>query len=200
MGPVTPTLLITAVGLVPDIRSAVSMDFKAADNAIYVVGETYSELGGSEYYKLQGFLGKSVPRVRLRQAKNTFNAMTKAISIGIVKSCHDMSEGGLAVAASEMALASDFGAILDLAKLPVMGVGRDDFALFSESNSRFLVEVADKNKAEFEKCMKSKTYAEIGKVTKEPRLTVSGLKGSKVVDAAVADLRAAWKRTLSGED
>ena len=200
MGPVTPTLLITAVGLVPDIRSAVSMDFKAAGNAIYVVGETYSELGGSEYYRLQGFLGKSVPRVRLTQAKNTFNAITKAISIGVVKSCHDMSEGGLAVAASEMALASDFGATLDLVKLPVMGVRRDDFALFSESNSRFLVEVADKNKAEFEKCMKSKTYAEIGKVTKEPRLTVSGLKGSKVVDASVADLRAAWKRTLSGED
>ncbi len=106
LGPVTPTLLITAVGIVSDIRSAVSMDLKAPGNLLYIVGKTYPELGGSEYYKLKGYLGKSVPKVRATKARKTFKALTKAIEKGLVKSCHDLSEGGLAVAASEMALAS----------------------------------------------------------------------------------------------
>ena len=199
LGPVTPTLLITAVGVVPDIRSAVSMDLKAPGNLLYVVGKTYAELGGSEYYKLQGGLGKSVPKVRVAQAKKTFYAMTKAIPQGAIKACHDVSEGGVVVAASEMALAGGFGAELDLRKVPSDGVERDDFLLFSESNSRFLVEIAEKDKAAFEKIMKGKAFAEIGQVTKNPQLKIIGLRGSRVVDASVADLRAAWKQTLSRE-
>jgi phosphoribosylformylglycinamidine synthase len=199
MGPVTPTLLITAIGVVPDVRSAVSMDLKAAGDLLYVVGKTYAELGGSEYYRLHGFLGKSVPKVHATQARKTYYAMTKAISQGAVKAVHDLSEGGLAVAASEMALASNLGVELDLSKMPSDGVGRDDFLLFSESNSRFLVEVDPKNKAAFEALMKGRVYAEIGKVTKKSQLKITGLKGSTVVDASVADLRAAWKRTLSRE-
>jgi phosphoribosylformylglycinamidine synthase II len=199
LGPVTPTLLITAIGVVPDIRSAVSMDLKAPGNLLYIVGKTYSELGGSEYYKLNGHLGKSVPEVRAVQARKTYYAMTKIIVKGAIKACHDLSEGGLAVAASEMALASGFGVDLDLRKVPSDFVERDDFLLFSESNSRFLVEVAKKDKAAFETLMKGKAYAEIGKVTKNPQLKIKSLKGSVVVDAEVADLRAAWKRTLSRE-
>jgi phosphoribosylformylglycinamidine synthase len=198
LGPVTPTLLITAVGLVPDIRAAVSMDLKAADNLVYIVGKTFAELGGSEYYKLQGFLGKSVPKVRASQAKKTYKAMSKAIREGTIKACHDLSEGGLAVAAAEMALASDFGLELDLNKVP-SDPGRDDFVLFSESNSRFLVEVADKSKAEFEAFMKGKPCALIGKVTRNSKLKIKGIKGGRVIDVAVGDLRAAWKRTLSEE-
>jgi phosphoribosylformylglycinamidine synthase len=198
LGPVTPTLLITAVGIVPDIRAAVSMDLKAPDNLIYIVGKTFAELGGSEYYKLQGFLGKSVPKVRTPQAKKTYNALSKAIREGTIKACHDLSEGGLAVAAAEMALASDFGLELDLNKVP-SDPGRDDFFLFSESNSRFLVEVADKSQAEFEAFMKGKPCALIGKVTRNSKLKIKGIKGGTVIDVAVGDLRAAWKRTLSEE-
>jgi phosphoribosylformylglycinamidine synthase II len=199
LGPVTPTLLITAVGVVPDVRAAVSMDLKEASNLLYVVGKTYPELGGSEYYKLQGYLGKSVPKVHAAQARKTYKAITKAIEKGAIKACHDLSEGGLAVTASEMALACGFGLELDLQKIPSDGVERDDFLLFSESNSRFLVEVAKKDKSTFEVIMKGKVSAEIGEVTKNPKLKIIGLKGSIVVDASVADLRAAWKRTLSRE-
>ena len=199
LGPVTPTLLITAVGIVPDIRLAVSMDPKASGNLLYIVGKTYMELGGSEYYKLKGFLGKTVPKVRIVQARKTYYALTKAIGAGTVRACHDLSEGGLAVAAAEMTLASGYGAELELRKIPVKTLKRNDFALFSESNSRFLVEVAKKDRESFENLMKGKAYAAIGKVTKTPRLTIIGLKGAVAVDASVADLRASWKRTLSSE-
>ncbi|MCW4046452.1 MAG: phosphoribosylformylglycinamidine synthase subunit PurL [Candidatus Bathyarchaeota archaeon] len=197
MGPVTPTLLITAVGIVPDIRSAVSMDLKTPGNLLYLVGNTYPELGGSEYYKLKGFLGKSVPKTRATQARKTYYALTKAMGEGIVKSCHDLSEGGLAVAAAEMAFAGGYGLEMDLRAVPSKLIARDDFLLFSESNSRFLVEVAEKDREEFEKLMKGKVHAEIGKVTKNTRLIIQGLKRPAVVDAPIADLRASWKRTLS---
>lgn len=197
LGPVTPTLLITAVGMVPDIRSTVSVDLKALGNLLYIIGNTYPELGGSEYYKLQGFLGKTVPKVRAIQAKKTFNAVTKAIDAGLVKACHDLSEGGLAVASAEMALAGGFGAELDLKKVPCDAVERDDFVVFSESNSRFLVEVEEKNREEFEVLMKAAVHAQIGTVIKNPKLIINGLKGTKVVDVTLADLRANWKQTLS---
>lgn len=197
LGPITPTLLITAVGVVPDIRSAVSMDTKAPDNLIYVIGDTYNELGGSEYYKLKGYIGSSVPKLNAIRARKTYYSFTKAISEGVIKACHDLSEGGLAVGAAEMALASNLGMEINLEKLPIKGVTRNDFALFSESNSRFLVEVAEKDREVFEAIMKEKA-SKIGKVTHNSRLFIRGLKGTTVVDVAVKDLRASWKRTLSG--
>ena len=144
LGPVTPTLLITAIGVNPNIELTVSVDLKEAGNLIYIIGETYPELGGSEYYKLKGYLGASVPKVHGGKAKRTFNIVTKAIDFGMVKSCHDLSEGGLAVAAAEMAFASGLGLEINLQMVPVKDVARNDFVLFSESNSRFLIEVAQR--------------------------------------------------------
>ena len=197
LGPVTPTLLITALGIVPDVRLAVSMDVKTPDDFIYVVGQTFKELGGSEYYKLKGCIGKSVPKVRPKYARKTFRAITRAIDLGLVKACHDLSEGGLAVAAAEMAFAGGYGMELRLQKVPIMNVNCNGFVLFSESNSRFLVEVSQEAKDEFEALMKGKVYAEIGRVTKTPRLCIYGLKGEVAVDAAISDLLASWKQTFS---
>ena len=98
------------------------MDLKAPDNLLYIIGETFNELGGSEYYKLKGYLGASVPKVKGAKAKRTFKAVTKAIDSGLIKSCHDLSEGGLAVAAAEMAFAGGYGLELDLGKVPRQSV------------------------------------------------------------------------------
>jgi phosphoribosylformylglycinamidine synthase len=197
LGPVTPTLLITALGIIPDIRLTASMDVKAPNNLLYLVGQTFKELGGSEYYKLKGHMGKTVPKVRAAQAKRNFRAVTKAIDLGFVKACHDLSEGGLSVTAAEMALAGSYGIELDLRKVPNKALNRDDFVLFSESNSRFLMEVPAKTKEDFENLMKGKICAEIGRVTKNPKLIVHGLDGAVVVDASLIDLRRSWKETLS---
>jgi phosphoribosylformylglycinamidine synthase II len=197
LGPVTPTLLITGLGIVPDIRSAVSTDVKAPNNLIYMVGKTFKELGGSEYYKLKGFLGKTVPKVQPNQARVTFEAITEAIDLGLIKACHDLSEGGLAVAAAEMAFAGGYGIEFDLRKVPRENVNRNDFVLFSESNSRFLVEISEKARRDFEDLMNGKVFAEVGRVTKTRRLCVHGLNGEVVVEASVGDLLASWKRPLS---
>jgi phosphoribosylformylglycinamidine synthase len=198
LGSVTPTLLITALGMVPDVRLVVSMDVKNVGDLIYIVGQTYNELGGSEYYRLKGFMGNAVPKVRANLAIKTFKAITKAVDLGLVKACHDLSEGGLGVAAAEMAFAGGYGMELHLRGVPTENLNRNDFILFSESNSRFLVEVSQKAKEEFEALLKGVAFAEIGKVTKAPRLCIYGLEDEVVVDASLNDLLASWKRTLSG--
>jgi phosphoribosylformylglycinamidine synthase len=199
MGPITPTLLITAVGIVPNLQFVTSMDLKSPGNLLYIVGETFNELGGSEYYKLKGYLGSSVPKVKGAKAKRTFRAVTKAIDSGLVRSCHDLSEGGLAVAAAEMAFAGGYGLNLDLCKVPGKCLERNDFALFSESNSRFLLEVSERDKKDFEAKMKDKPFAQIGTVTREERLVINGLGKKMVVDASLAELRRSWKKTFGVE-
>jgi phosphoribosylformylglycinamidine synthase II len=199
LGPVTPTLLITAIGIVPDVRSTVSMDLKAQGNLLYLLGDTYPELGGSEYYRLNGFLGSSVPKLHATKARRTYYNLTKAMSEGIVKSCHDLSEGGLAIAAAEMAFAGGFGLELDLRTVTNKLITRSDFLLFSESNSRFLIEVAEQDRSAFEYLIKSKACTQIGKVTKDQKLLIYGLNGKVVVNAGLAELQRSWKKTLSIE-
>jgi phosphoribosylformylglycinamidine synthase len=199
LGPVTSTLLITALGIMPDVRSTVSMDVKKPNDLIYIIGETLGELGGSEYYRLKGFLGKTVPRLATEKARKTYRSITKAIDATLVKACHDVSEGGLAVSAAEMAFTGGYGLELDLRKVPREAVARNDFVLFSESNSRFLVEVSEKAKRDFEGLMRGMKYAEIGKVVKAPRLGIVGLDGEHVVDVSLDDLRRSWKQMFSSE-
>jgi phosphoribosylformylglycinamidine synthase len=199
LGPVTPTLLITAVGVIPDVRKTVSMDFKQPGNLVYLVGRTYHELGGSEYYKLKGFLGKTVPKVRLAQARRIMKAVVEAVDLGFVEACHDLSEGGLAVAVSEMAFTGDRGVDLYLRKVPrAKSLRRNDFILFSESNSRFLIEVREKRRRDFEVLMKGVPFSVVGRTKHERRLLVYGLDNRSVVDVSLAELRNAWKSTFGG--
>ncbi len=195
LGPITPTLLITAIGLIPDVRKTISSNLKTPGNPVYIIGETYPELGGSEYYKLKGFIGKVLPKVRNRAAKN-MESIISCIDAGYVASCHDCSEGGLAVSAAEMAIGGEFGLKLNLKNVPFSSPTRDDYIMFSETNSRFLVEVYAENKIEFESLVKSITFAEIGEVLKEDKFEIIGLKGKKVANMSIEELRAAWKHKL----
>ncbi|MDH5385925.1 MAG: phosphoribosylformylglycinamidine synthase subunit PurL [Candidatus Aminicenantes bacterium] len=199
LGPVTPTLLITAIGVIPDVKKAVSMDVKQPGNIIYIVGQTYPELGASQYYQLKGFIGKTVPKVRVDRARKLVDSIIKAIDSRYVKSCHDLSEGGLAVAAAEMSFSGGYGMALSLENVPrTEKMSRNDFLLFSESNSRFLVEVPQKRREDFENLMKGNVYAAIGRIKKDGYLSVYGLNGEKVVDAGLTELRNRWKSVLGG--
>ena len=106
------TLLISALGQIADVASAVTMDLKHSDSLLYLVGETKDELGGSHFALIHELEGGQVPTVDPLIAKQTFAAMHQAISQGLVASCHDLSEGGLAVAAAEMCFAGGIGAEL----------------------------------------------------------------------------------------
>ena len=113
------TLLISAMGIMEDVKRSVSMDFKQAGDLIYVVGETKNEMGGSAYLDTKGFIGNSVPKVEPVKAKNLMEKLSQASEKGLVKACHDCSEGGIGVAAAEMAFAGGLGAAISLKSLPV---------------------------------------------------------------------------------
>ncbi len=192
---IPPTLLISSLGLVPDVRQAVTMDVKRAGNLVYIVGETRAELGGSLYYRLHGGLGDTVP-APVPDAIETLRALHRAIRAGLVRACHDLSEGGLAVAAAEMAFAGRLGLELALASLPRSAdVNRDDVALFSESSARFLVEVAPEDAAAFEAALAGRPIAWLGWVIDEGELRMRGLNGDTVITCPVANLLRAWQAT-----
>jgi phosphoribosylformylglycinamidine synthase len=196
-GTITPTLLITAVGIIPDVRKLVSMELKTSNNPVYILGETNNELGGSEYYRLMGFTGKSVPKVNAITARKTLGELTNAIDQGFVRACHDLSEGGLAVAAAEMTFSSNLGLELHLKEVPnTIDTNRNDFVLFSESNSRFLVEVDRRQKERFEELMKNCVCTQIGTVTESSLLEVYGLNSRKLIAAELTVLRERWQNTL----
>lgn len=194
-GPITPTLLISALGIMPDVRKAVSMDIKSADNLVYIVGETFDELGGSHYYKIHGFLGNTVPKVNAKTAKTIMDALTSAIDKGLVRSCHDLSEGGLAVSLAEMAFSGGIGVEARLDKVPMRGKMRDDHILFSESNSRFLVEITKDSQDRFEEIMADKVFARIGQTISDEELRVSGSKG-QLISSDLEALKESWQGTL----
>jgi phosphoribosylformylglycinamidine synthase len=196
LGPVTPTLLITALGIIPDVRRAVSADLKKSGDLLYLLGKTQSELGGSEYYRLKGFLGSSVPKVEATEVRKNFTCLTEAIDQRLVRACHDLSEGGLAVAASEMTLSGGLGLELDLGSVNASSSLRDDLLLFSESNSRFLIEVSPEKSREFEELMRGVVLSRVGRVMNDQRLRVNGTGGRLIVDASISDLLEAWKGTL----
>ncbi len=191
------TLLISAMSLVDDIEKCVTMDVKRPGNLLFVVGRTCNELGGSHYYKLRSQLGANVPRLDLEQAPQIARKISEAIREGLVASCHDCSEGGLAVALAEMAFAGGLGIEADLHGLPVSkDCTRADAQLFSESNSRYVVEVEPRHYDTFARRMLNLPFGQIGKVTTGSKLVIRSQDGKNVIDAEIDILKQAWKKTL----
>ncbi len=195
LGPVTPTLLITGLGIVPDVRKAVTMELKESGNSLYLLGETKPELGGSEYYRLNGALGSTVPKLEPMKTSKSYNKLTEAIDKGLIRACHDLSEGGLAVAASEMAFTGDLGLEIDLQKVKTSSKMRPDYVLFSESNGRLLVEVKPENNDLFEEIMNGTLYSKIGFVKKEKNLTIKDSK-NVILNEGLTRLITSWKTPL----
>jgi phosphoribosylformylglycinamidine (FGAM) synthase-like enzyme len=194
---IPPTLLISAMAVIDDIGQVVSMDCKKAGDLIYIVGATYNELGGSHYFANHGFIGNNMPKVQAEEGKKLMEALSSATQKGLVAACHDLSEGGIGVAAAEMAFAGGLGMTVHLKNVPLgESIDRDDFILFSESNSRFLVEVDPKNKKDFENSLSGVAIAEVGRVTDEKKLEIYDRKDSIIVNADISDLKEAWQKPL----
>jgi len=191
------TLLISAVSVMEDVNKAVTMDFKQASSLIYVVGTTWNELGGSEYFRAHDSVGNRAPRVNPHQAKRLMDSLSRATEKGLVRACHDCSDGGIGIALAEMAFAGGLGASVHLESVPLgEPISRDDHILFSESNSRFLVEVAPENKAEFENMMDATSTAAIGQVNDSDALEIYGLNGKGILAKSLGELKEAWQKSI----
>ncbi|MEI2404064.1 phosphoribosylformylglycinamidine synthase subunit PurL [Niallia taxi] len=182
-----PTPVIGMVGLIKDTKDITTQSFKASGDLIYVLGETKDEFGGSELQKLlEGSISGKSPVLNLEVEKSHQAAVLTAIRAGIVESAHDLAEGGLAVAAAESLFGpNSLGAKLDLKGNPVS-------ALFSESQSRFLLSIKPENKEQFESLVPA---ALIGEVTNDNNLTIS--QGENIlIKEQVEVLESAWRGAI----
>ncbi|HZZ73121.1 MAG TPA: AIR synthase-related protein [Pirellulales bacterium] len=231
---IPPSLLISALGQIDDVRRCVTMDLKQSGNMLYQIGVTKNELAGSHFGLVERGSAcaatqapqrpfataqpTSVPQVDPPQAKQIFAALHKAIVAGHVRACHDLSEGGLAVALAEMTFAGGLGAKVYLEQIPhdpaIDGESAscaDVILLFSESNSRFVCEVAPDQIGHFETLLGDVPHAIIGEVNESGRLQIVGpkpktsggdlrhadpLQDVLVVDADLAELKRAWQQPL----
>lgn len=192
------TVLISAIGIIDDVNRCVTMDLKKPGDLLYIVGETHDELGGSIYAELHGTLGQNVPKVNFKKALGAFKALSAAIAKGLVRSVHDCSEGGLAVTVAEMAFSGGFGASVDLTAVPYTGKRRrNDVVLFSESNSRLIVEVEPKDQKKFEAFMAKVTCTKIGLVESAQELIINGLDGKIAAHADLHVLKNIWQKPLA---
>ncbi len=195
---IPPTLLFSVIAKIDDVRRAVTMDAKKAGDLVYLLGPTAAELGGSEYGARHQGVGGQVPKVNAAEAKARYQALHQAITAGLVASCHDCSDGGLGVALAETAFAGNLGLDCDLGRVALAEpFERDDFLLFSESQSRLLVTIAPAAAQQFEQIMADTIWARIGAVTTEPVLRLTGLNGDTILVERLDDLKKSWQQPLA---
>jgi len=171
---IPPTLLCTAMAIVDDIAHTVATPLQAAGNLIVLVGETTAAGGGSVLSELLELAPSQVPQPDQEQAPAIFAAVHEAILQDLVAAAHDLSEGGLAVAAAEMVLGADgLGMVLDLARLPLQERELPLSArLYAESPTRFLLEIAEHDLDAFAALMRPLPWAVVGNVDDHSRLQV----------------------------
>jgi phosphoribosylformylglycinamidine synthase len=194
---VPPTLLYSVIGKIKDVRKAVTMDAKRPQDLVYIIGETMDELGGSEWFALQNMIGNKVPQVDVKKAIKKYRALHKAIQAELVASCHDCSDGGLGIALIETAFAGGLGMNIDLNDVPYRGKKRNDYVLFSETASRFVVTIHPKDKSKFEKIMAGNVISEIGFVSGDGLFQVTGLSGKLIIREKGGKLKEAWQKPLN---
>jgi len=191
-GSIAPTPTIMAVGIIRDVRRAATIDFKEEENPIYVIGKTAREMGGSEYYQYLGLKGGRVPRSDAEMLKKSIDKVVEAIEHGHIAACHDISNGGLAAALAEMVIAGRGAEVC----LYSMGDMRTDVKLFSESNTRWVVEVKGEREEDFRRIMKDVPLYKIGEVKGDGLVIYDGDEMKKYVDMDRETLYRAWHDVL----
>lgn len=195
---IPPTLLVSTIGKIDDVRQAVTMPFKQAGDAIFVIGLTRNELGASEFHRLRARaagqphrFGGQPPTVEIESAKSLYHALNEAQVRGLVRSCHTPTMGGLAVAFALAALGGRLGARIDLENVPEQGASLDAL-LFAESNSRFVVTCPADRAAELEAIFRGLPCARVGDVMAAPELAIR-LFGRTVINLSLQAIEKAFK-------
>ncbi len=183
-----PTPTIGMVGLVENLQHATTQEVKHAGDFVYVIGDTKTEFGGSELQKLMnGRIFGQAPSIDLEVEAARQKALLQAIQAGLVASAHDVAEGGLAVAIAETTFGTNLGMNVTLE-------GSATTALFSESQSRFVVTVKPEFAARFEEVVTD--AKQIGVVTEEANIVINSSEQQPLIEGTVAEFQDAWKGAI----
>jgi phosphoribosylformylglycinamidine synthase len=196
---IPPTLLVSAIGKIDDVTRAVTPEAKVAGDAVYLIGESSNDTGGSEYLRMRGYVGRQAPEIDFERALYYYRAVQRASSAGMLRSCHALHLGGLAAGLARVAMGGELGLSLNLDHCPELTRLRDDVALFAESLGRFVVTVPEVDAASLEEMFGVLACRRIGAVTEEPRLVIR-LGGRDIVDVPVGELKRRWQSTLRFEE
>jgi phosphoribosylformylglycinamidine synthase len=195
---IPPSLLISSIA-VGETRNITPSWFQGPDRIVFLVGITKNELGGSSFYNILKKSGGSVPGADLKNAPQTFRAVHAAISSGLIDSCHDLSENGLAGALAESAFSGEVGVSADLVKVVrTSDCKSDPTLLFSESNTRFLCGVKAADADRFSALMKKHGIrnSAIGRTDASAVVRIAGLDGSIVLEESCEALKRAWQTRI----
>lgn len=183
---IPPTLLISAMGIIDDLTSTVTLDLKKAGNPVYLVGDFHPGLCASHFALVTDQAIPGSPPGLPAHGPQVYQALHKSINAGLVRACHDLSEGGLAVAAAEMCIAGRTGLDLEI------GSGDVTRCLFGETNGCLLVEVQPELANTFESQFAGLPVQKLGKVSERPTLEIQH-NGQVVLALPVDTLVAAWQ-------
>lgn len=193
---IPPTVLFSVLGVMDDVKRAVTSDFKKPGDRIYILGTTARELAGSEIADELGVVCNTVPKVDAAAALARYRKLYQLINARMISACHDLSDGGLAVALAEMSIGGRLGAHVELSRVPADKELSLTELLYSESASRLLITV-NPEKADAVEAMFGADAAFIGEVNESGNLEVSH-NGASVIEAIpVEDLARAFKATLN---
>ncbi len=199
---IPPTLLFSLIAKMDNISKAVTMDVKNPGDLVYAVGLTKNELGASEFLRYYGdktigqhYVGNNVPKVNADTAKIIYNSLSQAMDKRLVRSSHTPTKGGIGIALAKTAFAGDYGLDIELDKLPSI-VNTNYSALYSESNSRFIVTVNPANESVFRKMVRKISYNKIGVVRTDEQFNVRGVNGVEIIHDNIYDMKKDWKSTL----
>ncbi len=201
---VPPTLLISSICVIDDVTKAVSIDPKVKGDLIYIIGETFKELGESEYFEYldelegkKGNVGNSVPKVNIQKALEIYKRFEEATSKRLIASALSPSNGGLLVALAKKAIAGEMGMEINLSQISHSeDITQEDHLLFSESQSRFIVTIAPENREKFEELFSSVQCSQIGTITGDKNFTIKGFNDKDLIKTDIKTLNEYYKKTF----
>ena len=190
---IRPTLLVSLMGIIRDVRRAETTDLKAAGDLLYLVGETRGELGGTCFERRTGGSHGPCPSLRAAEAWRSYKKLHLAITRGLVRSCHDLSDAGLWAALAESCIGGGLGARISLDALTVAaGAGREpERLLFCETPSRLLVSIDRKDRRRWERLMRGAALGCLGEATSGSTIGIEA-GGRQIVSIGLDEARAAW--------
>jgi len=199
---VPPTLLVSSIGVMEDSSKAISLDAKVEGDLIYVIGDTFDELGASEYFAMVGeeqsgkrYIRNNVPKVDAHRNKNAYVALSQAIQEGVVASAQSVRIGGLGVVLAKTAMGGKKGIDVSLENIS-QNTSRDDFTLYSESQGRLVVTIAPQYREQFEATMNGNSICQIGKVVNGDSFVVKGRDGKEIINTNVNSLLQSYRSTF----
>ncbi|MDR1784549.1 MAG: phosphoribosylformylglycinamidine synthase subunit PurL [Endomicrobium sp.] len=205
---IPPVLLISAIGVIENVENTVTMPFKKGGNKVFVLGVTRNELGGSVFSKVKNIEDGVVPGVYPRESKDMMEKIYSAISENLIEACHDCSEGGIAVAVSEMAFSANKGVKIDIDAIKIYSCLEEEFRsdnsemtpaeiLFSESNGRFIIEIKPDNEEKFKKILDGSVFSEIGYIRDDKKVIFESRKNNIRVQQSSEFLLNSWRNTIN---